>query len=218
MKIHININIKVGRVVKYFVLSDLFFTAGWGFVEPVFSVFIIERVIGATLLTVGITAAIYWILKSIIEIPVANYLDRARGEKNAFIVLVGGLFLASLSAFAFSLVREVWELYAVQVMHAIVFAFYLPSWTAIFSRHLDRERISFDWSLDSAVAGIAAGVTGLLSGIIAEEFGFTVVFVMAGILSMIAAFILAVSPDIILPKPTHGEEIMKERTPSEIGI
>jgi len=218
MKISVNISLKVGRVVKYLVLSDLFFLAGWGLIEPIFSVFVVQKVVGATLATVGIAAAIYWILKSILEIPVANLLDRIPGEKDDFAALVGGLFLAALSAFAFSWVTQIWELYLIQVIHAIAFALYIPSWSAIFSRHLDKERVSFDWSLDSTMSGIGAGITGLLSGVIAEYFGFTVVFVMAGMLAMIAAFIITVSPDIILPKPTHGEETMKEHTPGEIGV
>lgn len=210
--------IKVGRVVKYFVLSDLFFLAGWGLIEPVLSIFIIQRVVGATLTTVGVSAAIYWLLKSILEIPIANFLDRNPGEKDDFAILVGGLFFAALSAFAFNWVHEIWQLYVVQAMHAIAFALYIPSWSAIFSRHLDKERVSFDWSLDSTVAGTAAGITGLLSGIVAEGFGFTVVFAAAGTFSLIAAFVLMLAPNLILPKPTHGEAIMKEHTPGELGI
>ena len=55
MKIRVNIDIKVGRVVKFFVLSDLFFLAGRGFVDPIFSIFIIQKVQGANLATVGTT-------------------------------------------------------------------------------------------------------------------------------------------------------------------
>jgi len=220
MKIRININIKVGRIVKYFVLSDLFFLAGWGLVEPIFSVFVIEKVAGATLITVGIAAAIYWILKSVLEIPIANHIDRAPGEKDGFVVLVIGLFLAAFSAFAFICVREIWELYVIQTIHAVAFSFYVPSWYAIFSRHLDKGRVSFDWSLDSTMGGIGAGITGLLSGVIAKMFGFSTVFAIAGILSVVAAFIIMASPDIILPKPTDGdgETVMKEHSLHETGV
>ncbi len=218
MKIRIDINIKVGRIVKYFVISDLFFLAGWGFIEPVFSVFIIQKVVGATLLTVGIAAAIYWILKSVLEIPIANFLDTTPGEKDDFTALVGGLFLAALAAFSFSWIHEVWQLYAVQVVHAIAFAFYVPAWSAIFSRHLDKERISFDWSLDSTVGGVAAGIAGLFSGLIAQELGYTAVFVAAGILSMIAALILITAPDLVFPKPTHTEVVIKDHMPSASEI
>ena len=177
-------------MVKYFVISDLFLLAGWGFIDPVFSVFIVDKVVGVAATTVGIAAAIYWILKSILEIPIANYLDRTPGEKDDFAALIGGLLLAGFSALSFSLVTTVWQLYLVQAIHAIAFAFYVPSWSAMFSRHLDKDRVSFDWSLDSTVAGMAAGVTGLLGGIIAGLWGYIAVFVCAGVLSLLAALVL----------------------------
>ena len=212
-----NIDVKVGRVVKYFVLSDLFLLAGWGFIDPVFSVFIIERVAGATLATVGIVAGLYWILKSVLEIPIANALDRMPGEKDDFIALIAGLFLAGASAISFAWVNQLWQLYVVQIVHAIGFALYVPSWSAIFSRHLDRDRVSFDWSLDSTAAGMAAGIMGLLGGIVASTLGFPAVFITAGVLSIGAGLIIMLVPDIALPKPV-GKAVEEEHTPANLGV
>jgi len=218
MKIRVNINIKVGRLVKYFIISDFFLLAGWGFIDPIFSVFIVQRIAGATLVTVGIAAAIYWILKSALQIPISNHLDKTSGEKDDFMALVGGLLLAGVSAIAFAWVTTAWELYAVQAVHAVAFAFYFASWPTIFSRHLDKDRVAFDWSLDSTTAGVAAGVTGLLSGLMAEAFGYTSVFVTAGILSFIAAFVLLAVPDLILPKPTTRTVSMMDHTPANLDV
>src|SRR5258708_17810942 len=146
MKIKVNINIKVGRLVKYFILSDFFLLAGWGFIDPVFAVFIVQRVEGGTLTTVGIAAAIYWILRAILQIPIANYLDKTSGEHDDFMALIGGLLLIGISAIAMSWVRTVWELYAIHAIHAVAFSLYFASWPTIFSRHLDKDRVSFDCS------------------------------------------------------------------------
>lgn len=200
MRIRINVNIKVGRLVKYFVLCDLALLAGWGLIEPVFSVFIIEKIVGATLVTVGSAAAIYWLLKSGLQLPLANYLDRTPGEKDDFHALILGLLIASFSAVLFAFVTESWQLYLVQALHAVGFALYAASWPAIFSRHLEKERVSFDWALDSAAAGGAAGVSGFLGGVVANWFGFNAVFVLAGLFSALAAGILIMAPELIFPK------------------
>lgn len=224
MKIRVNIDIKVGRLVKFFVLSDLFFLAGWGFIDPVFSVFIVEKIVGGTLTVVGISAAIYWILRSVLQVPIAKYLDRTPGEKDDFMALITGLFLAGFSAIAFCITTTVWGLYVVQAVHALAFALYFASWPTIFSRHLDKDRISFDWTFDSTVSGIAAGVTGLLSGIIAAAFGYNAVFIVAGLLSFVAGFVLMAVPDIILPKPAGRESaaaaaaVVTEREKPEAGV
>lgn len=222
MRIKVNINVKVGRLVKFFVISDFFLLAGWGLIDPVFSVFIIQRVVGGTLLTVGIAAAIYWILRSILQIPIANYLDSIPGEHDDFMALIGGLMLVGISAIAMCWVTQVWELYAIHAVHAVAFALYYASWPTIYSRHLDKDAISLDWSLDSAVSGIGAGITGFLGGVIAGTLGYNVVFVSAGILAFIAAFVLLAVPDLILPKPTtntraavNAAEEAEERKPGD---
>jgi MFS family permease len=116
----------------------------------------------------------------------------------------------------------VWELYAVHALQAIAFAFYYASWPTIYSRHLDKDAISLDWSLDSAVSGIGAGITGFLGGVIAATLGYDVVFVSAGIMAFLAAFILLAVPDLILPKPTtstraamNAAEVAEERKPGD---
>jgi MFS family permease len=202
MRIKVNINIKVGRLVKYFVISDFFLLSGWGLIDPIFSVFIVQRVVGGSLMAVGIAAAIYWIIRSVAQIPIAKYLDRTPGEHDDFMALVGGLLLVGISAIAMCWVTQLWELYLIHAIHAVAFAFYYASWPTIFSRHLDKDSISLDWSLDGAVSGIGAGVTGFLGGVIAGTLGYDVVFVGAGILAFVAAFVLLAVPDLILPKPT----------------
>lgn len=218
MKIKIDIRIKVGRVVKYFVLVDLLLIFGWGFVEPVFSVFVVRNIQGATLATVGIAAAIYWLLRALLQIPMARFLDKTPGEKDDFYALIIGLFVASFSAFAFALVREVWQLYAVQVLHSIAIALYVTSWSAIFSRHLDKDRVAFDWSLDSTAISLSMGVSSLLGGVVAAHFGFTAVFVAASLFSMVAALVLLAAPELVLPpRTTSGPPVIRDHTPTSLG-
>jgi MFS family permease len=217
MRLRVNINVQVNRIVKYFVLSDFFFISGWGFIEPVFAVFVVQKIPGANLATVGIAVAIYWILRSVLQIPLANILDQRNAERDSFRVLVLGLFLAALAAFAYTLVAQIWQLYALQVLHAVALSCYTVSWPAIFSRHLDKSRISFDWSFDNTIVGIASGVSGLLAGLIGLAWGFNVLFVLAGLLSLVGAFVILGLPEITLPRPTTPEE-RRDHTPANIGM
>ncbi len=217
MHINIKIDFKVNRVIKYFVLADLALLAGWGLVQPVFSVFVIQKVAGATLVTVGVAAAIYWILKSILQMPVANYLDKTDGETDDFRTLIASLFMAAVASFLYLAVSKPWHLYLVEVVHAIAFALYVPAWSAIFSRHIDKDRVSFEWSFDNTVAGLSAGVSGFLGGVVAGWLGFSGVFILAGVFSMVAAFILLLAPELILPRKTSATPLVKDHTPAGLG-
>lgn len=213
MKINIHFDIKVGRIVKFFVLTDLILLSGWGFVEPIFSIFVIQKIVGATLTTVGIAAAIYWVLKSVLQIPVANYLDKIPGEKDDFQALIAGLLVAAFAAFSFALIAYPWQLYLVQAIQAVAFALYIPSWNAIFSRHLDKDRTAFDWSFDSTSAGLAVGISSFFGAVIAGMYGYTIVFMLAAFSSMAAALVLLSVPSLIVPKPTSKKIPLKDHRP-----
>ncbi len=215
MHIKININIKelkINKIIKYFIISDLLLLGGWGLIGPIFSIFIIEKIQGATLITVGISAAIYFLVKSLTQLPVAIYLDKTLSEKDDFYTLILALFLAGLTALCFIMVNTIWELYLIQILHAIAFGLYVPSWSGIFSRHMDKDHYSFDWSLDSATIGLASGVTALIGGTFANFFGFNSVFIMVGILSFISAIVLLLVPHLIIPLRKRKEAMISKRS------
>lgn len=217
MKINIDFKLDVNKVVKYFILSDLTFLAGWGLLDPLFAVFVTRNIPGATVMTVGIMAAIYWIVKSTLQIPISIYLDKNDGEKDDFYVLVVGLLLASLVLFSFMAVTQVWHLYLIQVFKAIAFALYVPTWTAILSRHLDRDKVAFEWALAGTSAGFAIGITGLISGWLAS-LGFNLIFLIGGFLGLASAIFLILAPNLIIPprKMKLSEGILRDHGPANI--
>lgn len=219
MKIHIKIeNLKISKVIKYFLITDMLFLGGWGLVGPVFGVFVLDYVLGSTLFTIGAVSALYWVVKSIVQIPVSIYLDTHTGEKDDFYALVFSLALAGFSAMAFLLVKDIAGLFAVQVLHAIAMGFYTPSWSAIYARHLDKDHYSFDWSLDSTLLGLSYAATALIGGGISEVFGFRAVFILVSVFSFGSAFVLFSVPHLIFPKATSDEKaLFHDHTPHTIG-
>lgn len=218
MKITININATVGKVVKYFILADIVLLAGWGLIEPVFSIFVVDQIQGATLVTVGIAAGIYWLLKSFLQLPLALFFDRWHGEKDDFYGLVLGLVIAGAAAFSFVAIRTPLQLYFAKALQAVGFALYAATWPAIFSRHLDKNKVSFDWALDSSGAGLAAGVSALVGGVIANAYGFSAVFFLGAAFTMVSALILLIVPQYVFPpKPPQNESAMRNHTPANIG-
>lgn len=223
MRFSVNINfnfkdLKINRLIRFFVISDLLFWSGWGFITPIFALFIVGRVAGATIVTVGIASAIYWLTKAIFQMPVALYLDKHAGERDDFHALVSGLILAGFAAISFVLVKTVAGLYFVVFLQALAFGLYTPSWSAIFSRHLDKKNYAFDWSLDNTVIGIALGITAMVGSALAAAFGFNVIFISASVLSFASAILLLFVPDLILPDAKKNvEQSILDHNPGNIG-
>lgn len=217
MQINIDFKLDVNKIVKFLILSDLTFLAGWGLLDPLFAVFVTRNIPGATIMTVGIMAGIYWTVKSTLQIPISLFLDKNDGEKDDFYALIVGGLLASLTMFSFMAATQVWHLYLIQAFKAIAFALYVPAWTAILSRHLDKNKVAFEWALASTSAGFAIGITGLVSGWLAS-FGFDLIFLIGGFLGLSSAILLISAPNLIIPprKMTLGEGILRDHGPANI--
>lgn len=188
---------KINRIVKYLVLSDLFFWTGWGLINPIFALFIVQKIEGGSAFVVGLAAAIYWILKSALRVPVGMFLDKCSGEKDDYFFLVLGLFIASIVSFGFIFAQKTWHIYFLQSVYAVGMALTLSGWQAIFTRHIDKGKEATEWGLDATGLGFGVGIAGAIGGWLVTSFGFEVLFLLVGIFGIISiVFLLGLKNEI----------------------
>lgn len=190
----------VNKVVKFFIFGDLLLWSGWGFVDPLFSIFVVNGIAGATILSLGYLAVIYWVAKSCLQIPVSLFLDKTNGEKDDFYALIFGLLISGVSAFSFMAAKTITAVYLIQLTKAVGFALYIPAWSAILTRHLDKEHSAFEWAVSSSSVGLGIGLAGFLGSLIANFSGIRSVFLVTGLMAIISVSFLLLVPDLILPK------------------
>ena len=200
----------VNRVVKIFILSDLILWSGWGFIDPLFSVFVVNEIVGATLVSVGFLAAIYWVSKGFLQIPISIFLDKTEGEQDDFYALILGLLVIGISAFSFALSKEIWQVYLFQFVKSVGFALYIPAWSAILSRHLDKGHTAFEWALSSSAVSLGIGFAGVIGGSIATIAGFNFLFLFTGSMAILSAATLIFVPDLILPRKTMAAPTLSD--------
>ena len=69
----------INKVVKIMVFSDLFLYSGWGLISPILAIYILGNIQGGNAKIAGIAVGMYWLGKSIFQIPIAHYLDLNHG-------------------------------------------------------------------------------------------------------------------------------------------
>jgi len=184
----------ISKIVKVFISSDFFLNLGWGLLSPIFALFVLQKItIGdpaKAAEVAGFAALFYWISKSLIEIPIGRFLDKTDGERDDFWFMVIGLFIVGLVPLGYLFSSQPWHIYMFQIIHAVGMAMTLPSWLAIFTRHIDKGREAFEWSLETTSIGAGAGIAGGLGGIVASVFGFTALFYAVSFLTMLSALLL----------------------------
>jgi MFS family permease len=195
---------KTGKIARYLILSDLIFYTGWGFITPIFAIFIIERIEGGNAIVAGFASATYLIVMSILRIPIGIFLDSKPGEKDDYWFLVLGLLIAAMVPFGYIFVKFSWQIYLLQTVHAIGMAMTLSAWPAIFTRHIDKGKESTEWGLDATSVGLGGGISGAIGGWAVIQFGFNPVFVAAGIIGLVGVFLLLFLKNDIKDVFDHG--------------
>ena len=184
------IGLKINKIIKYLILSDLVFWTGWGLITPIFAIFVVEKIEGGSPFIVGLAAGLYWIFRSFFRVPIGIFLDTCPGERDDYLFLVSGLFLAALVPFGFIFATLPLHICVLQAIYGVAMAMSLSGWSAIFTRHIDKGRESTDWGLDATVIGLGVGISGMVGGWAVTRFGFNPVFFSVGIFGLIGASIL----------------------------
>jgi len=201
-------DMKINKVIKTLTYSDIVFFSAIGFIGPIFAIFLTDQIKGGDIKVVGFAAAFYWIVKSILQIPIASYLDKRKGEKDDFYFMVIGLFLASIVPFGYILSSLPWHIYAFQCLMGVGMAMNLPAWCAIFTRHIDRGKEALEWSIRSTGLGIGTGIAGAIGGVAVATIGFERLFIIVGILGFIGASLLLAIRNNIYPRDHFKPKIL----------
>lgn len=181
--------ITINKIIKTLILGDIMFFSAFGLIGPIFAVFITNQISGATVMTAGFAAMVNLLTRSILQLPIARYVDRKKGEKDDFFFMVLGSTLVSIVPFIYMFVTTPLQLYLAQVILGIGGSFTNPGWYAIFTRHIDKEKEGTSWTFENIGVGLAAAATAALGGIFADQFGFHNLFLVVGILSLIGLIV-----------------------------
>lgn len=205
---------EISKVVRVLVFTDFFYNSALGFFGPVFAIFIIGQIHGGSASVAGLAASVYWITKSIFQLPIARFLDRTDGEQDEFWALFFGYFFSGFVPLGYVFATEPWHIYILQGIFGFLMAWAVPAWYSIFTRHVDTWRISFEWSLDSVLAvGVATAVAAALGGYLADYLGFKVLFVLSSAVSVAASFSLLMLKPHLRPRQPQ-KRIVPESPPN----
>lgn len=201
------------NVVKILVLAEFVVNSAFGAFTPVFAIFIAGSIQGGNAEVVGFATAVYWIIKSVIQLPVARFVDKHHGEIDDFFVLIVGYILASISVFFYIFATTPFHIYLIEGFMGVAMAFAAPGWYGIFARHVDKEHESFEWSLVSVFSvGVATAISAAAGGIIATYFGYKVLFAAASACSLLGSLLLLLLRPYLYPHSREKTWVLPPQT------
>ena len=173
--------LKTYKLIKNLIFTNFIFWAGWSLINPIFSVFVVQKIEGGNVAIAGLASAIFSITFSIFRFLVASFLDSKKGQEDEFWSLFYGLLFLSFCSFLYLFVRYPLHLFFLQFLQGIAMAMYYGGYYGIYLRSLPKEKEGTAYSLDISLVNLIGGLAILFGGTIAFVFGFKIVFILVGI-------------------------------------
>jgi len=181
---------KINVVIRILTVSDVIIISSFGLVSPIFAIFVTNTIKNGGVEVAGLAAGIYLITRSIFQIPLGILIDKIKGEKDDFWAMLIGSILFSIVPLFYLIVSTPLQLYVVQFAYGIATALAIPSWYAIFTRHIDKNYEGVEWGTYQTFVDLGAAGTAFLGGFLAHKFGFSPLFVLVSVISLIGSLFL----------------------------
>lgn len=205
--------IGINKVIRTLITSDFLLQSGWGLIGPIFAIFLTKKIQGGSLEMVGFIAATYWIVKSIVQPFIARFFDIKKGERDDFNFLVGGMYMANLIPLGYFFSTQIWHIFLLESIRGLAMACVVPTWSAIFTRHIDKGWEAFSWSIESTAIGFAFGFAAAFGGVIASILGFKAVFILVTIFGLISSSVLFLIRNQLFPRDRFAPRIPPSEKP-----
>jgi len=181
---------RVNNLIKILTFSDVVILSGWGLTNPLFSVYVTQQIKDGSVEVVGMGVAVYWIVRSVLQLPFAKLIDSIKGEIDDFALMVTGSILMSLVPFLYYFASQSIHIIVLQGLLGFAAAMVAPGWLAIFTRHIDKNIEAEEWSIYNATVGLGAAGAGALGGFMAGKFGIRPLFLIVGVITIIGVSFL----------------------------
>jgi len=176
----------LSKTTKILLVGANIWYFGEGMLGPLFAVFA-ERV-GGDILDITWAWAIYLVMTGIFYIISGKLIS---GKKYKAVVIVFGYGLNALFTFGYLFVSNPLQLFFVQAGLGLAEAIGTPAWDALYAQNVNREADTYAWGLASGQSQIVTGLAVVGGGLIVHYASFNTLFIMMGILQVIATVIQA---------------------------
>jgi MFS family permease len=180
----------INPVIRFLIISDTILIGASGLLGPIFALFIEGFIIGGNEAVVGLAAGIYLFTKSTLQIPIAHLIDRIRGEKDDFWLMFICTLVIALIPLFYLIINTPLQLYLVQFILGLFTAFTFPTYMAIFTRHIDKEKEGIEWGMYFTFTDLTSAVLASVGGFLATTQGFPTLIIAVVVVSIIGSLML----------------------------
>lgn len=180
----------INPVIRLLIISDTVVIGATGLLGPIFALFIEDFIQGGNATVAGLAAGIFLFTKSIMQVPIAHFIDKVRGEKDDFWLMFICTVLIALIPLLYLVIHTPLQLYIVQFILGLFTAFTFPTYMAIFTRHIDKKKEGTEWGIYFTLTDLTSATLAAVGGYLATAQGFPALIIAVVVVSLIGSLML----------------------------
>lgn len=173
----------MNKYLKILLAGSYTWYFGAGLLGPLYTVF--AQKIGGDILEITGAYALFLIVMGTLSIFVGRISDH-HSKKN---LMMFGYLLNAATTFGYLLVDNPLKLFIVQALFGVAVALATPTWDSLFSVHLEKKHIGWEWGLSDGGPNVIMGVALVIGGLIVTYFSFQTLFIVMGVIQTLAVLV-----------------------------
>jgi len=176
----------MNKTLRLLIISDIFVLSGFGLISPILAIFINSDLIGGSIFSAGLASMIFLITHAGLQLLFSYKFN----PKDRLWMLRLGTALIMLVPIGYIFSTNIYHIYLIEFVYGVGAAFAYPTWSSLFTSHLESGKRGFQYSVYSSSVGIGTALTAVTGAWLAEKVGFKLVFIITGIMTLIGLLIL----------------------------
>lgn len=175
----------INPVIKAYIISEVLLWSAWNFIAPIAAIFVTTNIKGGNVEVAAASYSIYLTSRVLFELLSGRFLAKTN-DRIKFLVSISGISLMSISYIGFAFSHDILTLGLFYTLLGMGLGLASPAKNSLFSIHLDKSKEASEWGVADATAFLGMAIAGVVGGIIAKQYGFQALFILAAILNLIS--------------------------------
>ena len=183
----------MNKTLRTLVISDLFILSSFGLIQPIFAVFVLKSIAGATITSIGIAVTVQLFAKAALQILIARWADEERGNCRELYALIFGSLIICLVPVGYIFTQTVFHLYLIQALYGIGQALSYPSWRVLFTRYTTPDHVGMEFGIYDTTTSFGVAAAAALGAYFVDTFSFSRLFIVVAVMSLVGtAFLVTI--------------------------
>lgn len=170
--------------IRAFIVSEVLFWSAWNIIIPIFAVFVVAEIPGATVAQAAYGFTTYLLVRMVVELWVSHKINHLSNAQRSILDMIG-MFIISLAYLGLVMHPTLNAIFGFYILCGIGMGIAAPAKNSLFSRSMEPGTESAVWGIYDVAILSGMAVATALGGYIAGEYGFKVILLAACVVNIL---------------------------------